>query len=389
MTRLEAVELATGVVFGGTPCEIPLGVELSPPAALERAVAPAVRSERCFVSFSGGRDSSAVLAAAAAVARREGHPLPVPITLRAGEVPQSDETEWQEAVVRALGIDDWIRIEVRDELDAVGPYARKALERHGLLWPFNVHFHSPMLEQAAGGTLLTGAGGDELWLSSSQQPVGRRRRLLQLAPAPVRRALLARRVAIDFPWLTERGRRAACTAAAADMLALPRTTRDRMAEMRGTRGLATAVASLERLAGDAGASIAHPLLDLQLWGAVAAAAPREGFAHRNDALAAAAGHLLPRQLVGRSTKASFDGLFFHDHSRAAARAWRGGGLPADVVDEVALAEHWAGEVADSHSLTMLQSVWLASAQRAEQPRRHLVEQLEAPRTDQPQMRELT
>ena len=369
MTTLDPVELATGLVFGGTPRALPSDVtrcgRVQPSRRPSRR---AVRTGRCFVSFSGGRDSSAVLATAAAVARRESLPLPVPVTLRASEVPSSDESEWQESVIRHLGLSDWIRLEVRDELDAVGPYARRALARHGLLWPFNAHFHSPLLEQAAGGTLLTGAGGDELWIAAFARPIGRRRRLLQLAPSPLRQAVLTRRVPIEFPWLTARGRRRAVWAAARDLIAAPRTTRDRMAETRGRSSLATGVASLQKLASDAGAEIAHPMLDERLWAAVAAVAPEAGFTRGDAALAAVAGELLPKELVSRRTKASFDGVFFHDHSRALVRDWIGGGVPPDLVDEAALRAHWLGATADSHSLTLMQSVWLASTRdRVAQP----------------------
>ena len=54
----------------------------TPRAAFEAAILPGLRRSPCLVSFSGGRDSSAVLATATAVARREGLPLPVPITHR-------------------------------------------------------------------------------------------------------------------------------------------------------------------------------------------------------------------------------------------------------------------------------------------------------------------
>src|SRR3954453_15135855 len=127
MNALSPVELATGIVFGSRPWRLPAGPGGSPLAALEAAVAPAARSGQCFVSFSGGRDSSAVLAAAAAVARREGLPLPVPVTIRAQNAPLSGESAFQEAVVRHLRLPDWIRIDIDDELDALGPYARRAL----------------------------------------------------------------------------------------------------------------------------------------------------------------------------------------------------------------------------------------------------------------------
>ncbi len=360
---LAPIEIATGIVFGYAPRPLPRGAALRPAEALEMAVRPAVRSGRCFVSFSGGRDSSAVLAAATTVARREGLALPVPLTIRASEVAKSDESDWQESVVRHLDLADWVRLEVRDDLDAVGPYARRALVRHGLLWPFNAHFHAPMLELATGGTLLTGIGGDELWSAATVDPISTRRRLLQLAPGPVRRAALAQRVPIAFPWLRPGAVREARRAAAADSAAAPRTAVRRMARLRGMRYTAVGTAALDLLARDAGAAIAHPLLDARLWPALAAAAPRAGFSGVGAALALTAGHALPAELVSRRTKASFDAVFFNTHSHALAREWTGEGVPGDLVDIAALRRHWLGGKPDSHSLTLMQAAWLAAACR--------------------------
>jgi hypothetical protein len=356
---LESIEIATGVVFGCDPRPFPQRVAMRPPDALAAAVRPAVGSGRCFVSFSGGRDSSAVLAAATAVARRERLPLPVPVTIRASDAPESDESSWQESVVRHLGIDDWVRLDVCDELDAVGPYARRAMVRHGLLWPFNAHFHSPMLQQATGGTLLTGIGGDELWSSSTAQPMRLRRRLLQFAPPLVRRAVLAPRIPIDFPWLTREAVGLAQRLAVRETASVSRNAYRRMLQSYGMRSTGVGTAALTLLAEDADAAIAHPLLDLRLWAAVSAAAPRRGFSPGGGALAATAGELLPAELVRRSTKASFDAVFFHDHARAVARDWSGHGVPSGLVDEARLRDHWMGEAPDAHSLTLLQAAWMA------------------------------
>jgi asparagine synthase (glutamine-hydrolysing) len=365
---LAPIEVATGIVFGVPRRPAPLHGSGDPAAALEAAMAPALRRGPCFVSFSGGRDSSAVLAAAVAIARREGLADPVPLTIRSSDEPHSDETEWQERVVAHLRLADWVRVDAEDTLDAVGPYARRVLERHGLLWPFNVHFHLPMLDQAAGGTLFTGIGGDELWTSSRSPVVRRRRRLLGYAPYALRRAVLAPREPIDYPWLTPRARRAAQRAAGGDSAAEPRATLPRMAWYRGMRSIAIGTGALERLAADAGAAISHPLLDRALWAAVAAAAPRAGFASRDDALRLAAGRLLPAEVVSRRSKAGFDRVFFHDHARAFIRDWTGAGVPAEFVDTPALRTHWRGERPDAHSLTLLQSAWLASAgDRVQQP----------------------
>ena len=67
--RLTPLEVALSAPVGAVAEVVrprPLG---SARAALERAVLPAVRSGRCHVLFSGGRDSSLVLAVATAVAR--------------------------------------------------------------------------------------------------------------------------------------------------------------------------------------------------------------------------------------------------------------------------------------------------------------------------------
>jgi asparagine synthetase B (glutamine-hydrolysing) len=357
---LDPLEIATGIVYG-----VGSGLRLPPAAdagtALAAAVGPALRRGRCFVSFSGGRDSSAVLAAAAHVARREGLDLPVPLTIRARHAPAAEESDWQECVVAHLGLDDWVRIDVDGELDAVGPYARAVLAHHGLLWPFNVHFHVPMLVEATGGTLLTGIGGDELWKAATARRVRRRRHALRIAPSRLQRSVLARREPVDFPWLTSAARRAARLAGAAEAAAEPWTARDRLSWWRSLRYLAVGTRSLAAVAVDAGATIEHPLLSPTLWGALAAVAPRAGFSSSDAALAAVAGELLPQELVARRTKAGFDDVFFADQARALAERWDGGGVPEDLVDVAALRAGWRSEAPDPHTLTLLQAAALASA----------------------------
>jgi asparagine synthase (glutamine-hydrolysing) len=164
MSALTPLEIASGLVLaprGPLPELPPVPPGTTSRAALERAVLPALRRGPCLVSFSGGRDSSAVLAVAVAVARREGLPLPVPVTHRFPSASETDEAAWQEQVIAQLGLEDWMRIELASELDAIGSVATAVIERHGLLWPCNTYFHEPIFEAAAGGSVLTGIGGDE------------------------------------------------------------------------------------------------------------------------------------------------------------------------------------------------------------------------------------
>ena len=147
---LSRFEIATGMIHGAHSerSSLPDPDGSTPLRALQQELLPALLRPPCMVSFSGGRDSSAVLAAAVALARREGLPPPIPVTNVFPEAPDTDEHHWQERVVRHLGLTDWVRLQHTDGLDLLGPYAQRVLQRHGLLWPFNVHFHVPLLEAA-------------------------------------------------------------------------------------------------------------------------------------------------------------------------------------------------------------------------------------------------
>src|SRR3954453_21831281 len=69
---------------------------VTPREALEEVVGEALARPPCLVGFSGGRDSSAILALATYVARREGLPLPVPATYVFPGIRKADESSWQD-----------------------------------------------------------------------------------------------------------------------------------------------------------------------------------------------------------------------------------------------------------------------------------------------------
>ena len=295
--QLTPLEVASGLVLGRAPVQLPPSDGLGPLATLESLVRPALERPPCLVSFSGGRDSSAVLAVAAHVARREGLALPVPATHRFREAEATDEREWQELIVGALGLVDWLRIENTDELDVVGPVATAVLRRHGLLWPANVHFHAPLLEAAAGGSLLTGIGGDEAFSSSKWSRAravasGHARpelrdplRLgLALSPARVRRRVLRRRMSGVFGWLRREAYDAVWDAFAAESATEPFGWQSRIRWLGGARYLQVGVESLARLGADAGAQVVHPLADQRFLAALAALPRRERFADRKAAM---------------------------------------------------------------------------------------------------------
>jgi asparagine synthetase B (glutamine-hydrolysing) len=372
---LTALEVASGIVLGagnGAGARLPAARSGETPLeALERACLPALERGPCLVSFSGGRDSSVVLAAAAHAARREGLPLPVPATNRFPGALHADETRWQELVVSHLGLTDWLRTDYTDELDAVGPVASRVLRRHGLLWPFNAHFHAPLLDAARGGSLLTGIGGDEIFgrsrwarattvLTLRERPRARdaARIALLASPRRVRREVLRRRFPAAFPWLTPDALGDLTRGWGADSASEPARFDRRIEWLCGRRWLQVGTRSLELLAGDAEATVGHPLLSLEFGAALTAAAGTHGFDDRGAALRALFGELLPDQVLSRTTKACFDSAFWTRHSRAFAQGWDGQGVDPTVVDPAALRAVWSGPEPDAHTYLLLQAAWL-------------------------------
>lgn len=372
---LSELDVACGIAFDARPRPLRLPPATGgPQAAIEQAVLRALLRPPCLVSFSGGRDSSLVLAAATRVARREGLELPIPATNRFTGAVAAEESRWQEQVIAHLGLTDWLRLSFTDELDLIGPYAQRLLRAHGLLWPFNVHFHLPLIDAARGGSLLTGAGGDELFgaalrgrlatvLSRAAAPRPRdlARTALAVAPRGLRRRALQRRRALPFAWLRPDGLRAARRAAAAQEAAEPFGLRARMGFALGLRYLRVARASLALAASDADVLLDHPLCAPQLWSAIARAGAPHGFADRSTAMRATFAGWLPDELLAREDKASFDEVFWHWRSRDFAARWDGGGLPHDLVDAEALRRHWGGATPAAASFTPLQLAALRSA----------------------------
>lgn len=380
---LRPIEIASGLVFGVENGDG--AAEASVPSLdrvrdrLETAVLSALGRPPCLVSFSGGRDSSAVLGLASRVARREGLPLPIPATLRFADLPEADESEWQERVVEQLGLEDWLRLDPGADLDVVGPVARAVLERHGLLWPFNAYVHLPLIESARGGSLLTGIGGDELlgqlspprWHAVIARRVRPRPRDvlglgLALAPWRVRRRVLRRRDPLALPWLTAEGVRQLADARAAEVAREPRRLAARAVWWSRKRALRVVVRSVARLALDHDVELQSPLASVELarW---LQKDPAVAYAGRAVRLEILFGDLLPREVYERRTKASFNRAFFGPWARALVESWDGEGVDRALVDADALRAAWSQDVPDGRSFTLLQSLWLRSGSRGEAP----------------------
>jgi asparagine synthase (glutamine-hydrolysing) len=127
--------------------------------------------------------------------------------------------------------------------------------------------------------------------------------------------------------------------------------------VRTRRHLQLGVRMIDLIGADVGAPVRHPLLDPRFLSAYAAEGGRRGFGERTDAMCAVFGDVLPRELLERSTKASFDGVFMGDYSKAFAERWDGGGLDPELVDVEALRANWSGAMS-FRSMTLMQWLWL-------------------------------
>jgi Asparagine synthase len=371
LTPLEsAVDTASGDLEGVPPLP-EVDRAWSPIDALEEAIRPALERPPCLVGFSGGRDSSAVLAVATRLARRERLSPPIPATYRYPENPEAEESHWQELVIRHLALSDWQRFSFRDELDLIGPIAQRVLRRHGLLAPSATYTAIPMLEASPGGSLLTGMDGDGLlgawgsgraWgvLSGQLRPAPRDvlRIARAAAPAAVRQEWFRRRRRSDICWLKPTARQALNALWAKERASEPARWDRRMSWWARRRHLAVVRQSMDLLAGDHDVRVSHPLMDPGVLAALARFGGRSGFGDRAIAMRRLFGEFLPAEILSREDKADFTSAVWNEGTREFATAWQGGGLASEIVDEDGLRLAWA--TPDARAGLLLQAAWLLS-----------------------------
>ena len=371
--ELHRWELATGLALGHDGrCEALGEVESDPRGALAAELVGALTRAPCVISFSGGRDSSAVLAVAVDTARREGLPVPVPVTLRFPGVVSTEESRWQELVISHLGLLDWERITIGGELNLLGPVAREALLRHGLLWPPNAHVHVPILERARGGCLLTGFDGDGLfgaWRWARAQAVlhGRVRPELRdslrvglaLASPRARQRWMRPHVLDAVPWIRPEARAELEARTRTDAAREPRRWERRIAYYRHRRHVSLTVRGLELLGAARAVEVRHPLLAPAFLRALARQGGAAGYGERTAAMLALFVDLVPRELLTRRAKAEFGRALWKDEARAFAASWDGSGIDPELVNPDRLRDAWAEPSPFFGANTLLQQAWLA------------------------------
>jgi hypothetical protein len=346
--------------------------------ALEASVLKALVAGHGSVSFSGGRDSSLVLAIACHVARREGLPLPAAITMRHPS-RESAESAWQERVISHLGVTDWLKVDVGDSMDALGPDASRVLLSHGLLAPANAYLHLPVVQLAPRGTLLTGVGGDEVlgtpgerlarlvWHHDRPKPRDVLRMGLAMAPRAVRRRVKGRSGFPWAPWLTPQAARQVSERHASQL------TRTRLrwdvAAMyfAQSRSVQLGKRALSVVGADSGVKVATPLMDPTFIEAFARQVGPGGPADRATSMRMLASDLLPLDVLQRTTKATFDAMIWGPRVRAFLAEWRPENMSiamGDLVDVDELTRQWGSDQPYYLSLMLLQQAWLQTVGRS-------------------------
>jgi len=308
-------------------------------------------------------DSSTVLGAAVRIARREGLSLPVPVTWRFAGVPAADESSWQEQVVAELGVEDWVRVEGGDSLDFVGPIAERLIARHGIRFPANAHVHLPLIERAAGGSLLTGIGGDEIlgrWRWHDRTPRSPVALARAHVPSGARRLRALRHATTRWEWLTPAAARRTRWRTTDD-LTDPSSWKRRIDWQAGRRRLALGLQTLDVMGGDADVRVRCPFTAPGFLGGVARAGGHRGLGRRSEAMRALLGERVPRALEGRRDKARFGGALWTPRSDAAAAAWDGQGVDERIVDATRLHDVWRQPDPQLMTAMLLQHVVLAGA----------------------------
>jgi asparagine synthase (glutamine-hydrolysing) len=370
--RWSRVELALGMPLGVVreALELPPSQQ-SPRNELERIVDAQFESGRqVFVCFSGGRDSSAVLALAVHVARRRGAPMPIPVTLRFVDHPESDESRWQELVVHHLGLSEWIVID-RPDADLLDPAITELLTTRGLFYPSQIGSYIPIVAAASGGVVLTGEGGDESFggwqLRAAMHPLdwgpttaAKAAAIAALTHGPAATKRWYRQRTRSQSWLTDAGREAADAALDDSAEVEPFGWRSYLAWSFARRAWFQAQRTLDIVGEGSQCSVVHPLAEPALLTSLASTWSWRGPADRTDVMRAVVGDLLPPEIVERDDKAVLASVFIGARSKEFIEQWDGSGVDPEWVDRQKLREVWSRRYPYAGSFNLLHQAWLAA-----------------------------
>ena len=282
------------------------------------------------------------------------------------------ENTWQELVVSHLRLPDWLKMDFTSELDALGPIAQPALRRFGILTPPNWYVHQPMIQAAAGGSLLpaleatrsSGTRGELWWLVSrppwSRLPRELARTALHALPKEVQLAVWASRSGSGYEWLQPETRERVRRSLLADQVLGPLAWNRALRRWCRTRQFQSHHVVLAALGLDYDVVVKHPFLDEE-WLAVAGRTfGWAGPVDRQSTIGEHFGTLLPEALIARKDKATFDAPIFSDYTRDFVKSWDGGGLDPTMIDFPGFPRTLVHGGPDIRTQLLLQTAWAAT-----------------------------
>ena len=366
------LEIAAGRVVGESPVELeplPESPLRDPIEAMERTMRGTLQRGPCVIGFTGGRDSSGLLGVAVRLARREGLPDPIPLTMRFPGIPSSDESAWQETMIKHLKVGDWERIDIDTaggELDLLGDRAGRLFARR-LLWPPNVLVLSRLFDAAAqlgARTVLTGMDADGLFGRWPYHRLGdvaggrarpdrgdALRALRALGPRAIRREAAARSM-WSPPWLRPGPLAQFRQLQAEETAGAPRRF-DHWVQWWWRRRYVAMLKQGLDLAGGRDFAI-HPYMEAGFVGALGRAGGPTGFGTRAAIMEALFTGILPPVVVGRRTKAAtFSQLCWSRRTREFVAAWDGEGIDPEVADHDKLRATWLSPRPDERSALLV------------------------------------
>lgn len=350
-------------------------LEESAREALEGVIEDAIVSGNghLAVMFSGGRDSSAVLAVATAVCRRLGADDPLPVTATYPQDPDTDEWDWREVVLKHLGLSKAVEIEITTERRMLSSRTLASLDSWGVVWPPAVYTQSLYFGSAPRAVFLTGEGGDGVLeggritpLTLVRQDFPRVSRSLlrsaaeALAPDVVHQAF-ERRAFVNgrsLPWLRTTKRQV--IARSLDFRRDPLHWGTGRFRVAGQRSVQLVVANSRFAAKLVGTDLRHPLLDDRFVAAIARDGGKWGYRGRTDVFRHLFGDLLPDRILARTTKAAFNTSRWGDDERDFAAGWTGQGIDLDLIDPDFLRNEWSGHSPHPVAQFLIHEAWLAS-----------------------------
>jgi asparagine synthetase B (glutamine-hydrolysing) len=323
------------------------------------------------VEFSGGVDSTLVFAAAVRAARESDGPLPLPVTVLCRGIPEADETEWQDAVLRGLGISDRLVLTVDAELDLIEPRAMGLLERYGQVWPATTFPLSLVHEHVRGLRLLTGHGGDEVLGPRRLTPalivaakirhgkvpnrsdLGRVRSDFTLTRTRAKRRLGEQ---VGLTWIREPWRERVLAHLAARSWREPWNPRSAIRHLCDLTAVRRFEDSITWVASLNDVELQSPLQHPAFLESVSRNVRLRELRGRESVARALFGDLIPPLVLGRRSKAQFNRAFFNDCSREFSRQADMKHLGVDIVDPAELRRVWSSEAPPPMSAMLLQAL---------------------------------